>query len=57
MTTLDWTMVLGYFGILAALTGWVVATNKDTKDEYFLAGRSLGWFIVGASIFASNIGS
>jgi solute:Na+ symporter, SSS family len=57
MTTLDWTMVIGYFGILAALTGWVVATNKDTKDEYFLAGRNLGWFIVGASIFASNIGS
>ena len=57
MTTLDWLMVLGYFGVIGGLTAWVVATNKDTKDEYFLAGRNVGWLIVGASIFASNIGS
>jgi SSS family solute:Na+ symporter len=57
MTTLDWVMVLGYFGVIGALTAWVVATNKDTKDDYFLAGRNVGWLIVGASIFASNIGS
>jgi SSS family solute:Na+ symporter len=31
--------------------------NKDTADDYFLASRNLGWIIVGASIFASNIGS
>ena len=31
--------------------------NKDTAEDYFLAGRGLGWFVVGASIFASNIGS
>ena len=57
MTTLDWLMVLGYFGVIGALTAWVVSTNKDTKDEYVLAGRNVGWLIVGASIFASNIGS
>jgi SSS family solute:Na+ symporter len=34
-----------------------VRQNRDTADDYFLAGRNLGWFIVGASIFASNIGS
>jgi SSS family solute:Na+ symporter len=50
-------MVLGYFGVIGALTAWVVSTNKDTKDDYFLAGRNIGWLIVGASIFASNIGS
>jgi SSS family solute:Na+ symporter len=57
MTTLDWIIILAYFGVLAALTWWVISTNKDTKDDYFLAGRNLGWLIVGASIFASNIGS
>ncbi|MBO8131542.1 MAG: sodium/solute symporter [Candidatus Marinimicrobia bacterium] len=31
--------------------------QKKTADDYFLAGRHLGWFIIGASIFASNIGS
>ena len=30
--------------------------NKNTED-YFLAGRNVGWFVIGASIFASNIGS
>jgi solute:Na+ symporter, SSS family len=57
MATLDWLIILAYFGVLAALTWWVVRRNTDTADDYFLAGRNLGWIIVGASIFASNIGS
>ena len=36
---------------------WVIKSGKETTDDYFLAGRNLGWFVVGASIFASNIGS
>ena len=31
--------------------------EKDDSSQYFLANRNLGWFIVGASLFASNIGS
>src|SRR5207245_11425935 len=31
--------------------------NKGTADDYFLAGRNLGWCLVGATMFASNIGS
>jgi SSS family solute:Na+ symporter len=57
MTTLDWLIVLGYFLVLAGLTLWVMKRNKNTADDYFLASRNLGWVIVGASIFASNIGS
>jgi SSS family solute:Na+ symporter len=57
MTTLDWLVIALYFGLLLALTWWVIRKNKDTADDYFLAGRGLGWLIVGASIFASNIGS
>ena len=30
---------------------------QNTSDDYFLSGRNLGWFVIGASIFASNIGS
>ena len=36
---------------------WVVRKGKDSAADYFLAGRNLGWWIIGASIFASNIGS
>lgn len=57
MTGTDWVIIALYFGLLLALTWWVILKNKDTADDYFLAGRNLGWFIVGASIFASNIGS
>ena len=57
MTGIDWLIILLYFAMLFAMTWWVVLKNKDTPDDYFLAGRNLGWFIVGASIFASNIGS
>ena len=57
LTQVDWIVILAYFGILAGIAWWVILKSKDTADDYFLAGRNLGWFIVGASIFASNIGS
>jgi SSS family solute:Na+ symporter len=54
---IDWIVILGYFCIILALAWWVIKQRQDTSTDYFLAGRHLGWFIVGASIFASNIGS
>lgn len=57
MTSFDWTFIVGYFAVLLGLAWWVIRQGKDTADDYFLAGRNLGWFVVGASIFASNIGS
>ncbi|MEO5821873.1 MAG: sodium:solute symporter [Vicinamibacteraceae bacterium] len=57
MQLLDWLVVLGYFVVLFGVAWWVIKSGKDTTDDYFLAGRNLGWFVVGASIFASNIGS
>lgn len=54
---LDWLAIVGYFGILACVGWWVVRKSKNTTDDYFLAGRNLGWWVIGASIFASNIGS
>jgi SSS family solute:Na+ symporter len=57
LASLDWVVIAGYFGILLGLAWWVILKSKDTADDYFLAGRNLGWFVIGASIFASNIGS
>jgi SSS family solute:Na+ symporter len=57
MTTLDWLVIAAYFGLLLGLVWWSVRRSRNTADDYFLAGRNLGWMIVGASIFASNIGS
>jgi solute:Na+ symporter, SSS family len=57
MEAWDWVMIGGYFSLLLGVAWWVISKNKDTAADYFLAGRNLGWWIVGASIFASNIGS
>ncbi len=54
---LDWIIIAGYFAIILGLAWWVIKQRQDTSTDYFLAGRHLGWLIVGASIFASNIGS
>ena len=54
---LDWLAIAAYFGVLLGVAWWVIRKGKDTADDYFLAGRNLGWWVVGASIFASNIGS
>ncbi len=56
-STLDW-VVLGLF--CAALIGivvWVSMMKEETSSDYFLAGRDATWIAIGASIFASNIGS
>src|SRR5437899_5612408 len=57
LTALDWLAIAFYFGILLGVAWWVVKLRKDTATDYFLAGRNLSWWIIGASIFASNIGS
>ncbi|RPJ64669.1 MAG: hypothetical protein EHM23_00090, partial [Acidobacteria bacterium] len=57
ITPIDWVMIALYFAILLTVAWWVVRKGKDTAADYFLAGRNLGWWIIGASIFASNIGS
>ncbi len=54
---LDWVIILLYFGVILGLAWWVIRQRQETSSDYFLAGRHLGWFVIGASIFASNIGS
>lgn len=53
----DWIVVLLYFVVIAGVSWWTMRKKKDSAEDYFLAGRHLGWFVIGASIFASNIGS
>jgi SSS family solute:Na+ symporter len=57
VVVIDWVVVALYFAVVLGLAWWVILQKKDTAAEYFLAGRHLGWFVIGASIFASNIGS
>jgi len=54
---IDWLVIGGYFLLIGWLAWWVIRQPTDTPADYFLAGRHLGFMIVGASIFSSNIGS
>ncbi len=57
MTTLDW-IVLGLFAAgLIGIVVWVLRKKEENTTDYFLAGRDATWLAIGASIFASNIGS
>ena len=56
MHNFDWIVIALYFLILAAIA-WCSSKKQNSTKDYFLAGRHAAWFIVGASLFASNIGS
>lgn len=57
LALIDWIFIVLYFILILGIAWWVIRQKNETSDDYFLAGRNLGWFVVGASIFASNIGS
>jgi len=56
---IDWAFILGYFALVFGIAYWAYLKEKQsqTSTEYFLAGRNLGWWVIGASVFSSNIGS
>ncbi len=56
LASLDWVVVAAYFMVLIGIVWWS-SKKQDTTADYFLAGRNMGWFVIGASLFASNIGS
>ena len=59
LTTLDWIIIGAYFIAVFAIAYRVThgEHTRDSAGNYFLGGRHTGWFVIGASLFASNIGS
>jgi SSS family solute:Na+ symporter len=53
----DWVIVCIYFLILLGIAWWSMKQKQRSTADYFLASRHIGWFVIGASIFASNIGA
>lgn len=56
LATIDWVLIGVYFLLLTGIVWWS-SRKQHTSEDYFLAGRNIAWFAVGASLFASNIGS
>src|SRR5256885_12759912 len=54
---LDFVVIASYFLVLLGIGWWAARREKAVSSDFFLASRDVGWLAVGASLFASNIGS
>ncbi|ROL42954.1 Sodium/myo-inositol cotransporter 2 [Anabarilius grahami] len=58
LATTDIVVLVIYFLLVLAVGLWSMwKTKRSTVDGYFLAGKNMTWWPVGASLFASNVGS
>ncbi|NVJ71631.1 MAG: sodium/solute symporter [Alphaproteobacteria bacterium] len=59
MGSLDWGVLGLYFFVIFGVAFWAGRQERKgaESEDFFLAGRNVGWFVIGASLFASNIGS
>ncbi|MCB0341771.1 MAG: sodium/solute symporter [Pseudobdellovibrionaceae bacterium] len=56
ISNIDLVLLFLYFVVVLAI-GWHFAKRHSGSEDYFLAGRKLGWATIGFSLFASNISS
>lgn len=57
MALLDWVVIGVFFIALIGIIVWVMRQKQNNAADYFLGGKDATWIAIGASIFASNIGS
>jgi len=57
LSIVDILVIAAYFLLLSAIAYWAARREKNVSADFFLASRDVGWLAVGASLFASNIGS
>lgn len=57
MQLLDWIVIALFLVALVGIIWWVVRQKQNNAADYFLGGKDATWIAIGASIFASNIGS
>ncbi len=59
MESFDWGVLALYFIVIFGVAFWAGRQERKggESEDFFLAGRNVGWFVIGASLFASNIGS
>ncbi|MBP3662059.1 MAG: sodium:solute symporter [Bacteroidales bacterium] len=57
MHLLDWIVIGLFCAGLIGIVIWVMKQKQNSSADYFLGGKDATWIAIGASIFASNIGS
>ena len=48
-------IIIGIYFVMVFGIGFYFSRKERTSEGYFLAGRNIGWFAIGASLFVSNI--
>ncbi len=56
-SSIDLLVLVAYLIIVLSLGFYYSRRSDENYSDYFLAGRNIGWFTVGISIFATNISS
>ncbi|MCB0594114.1 MAG: sodium/sugar symporter [Lewinellaceae bacterium] len=51
----DYCIFIAYGLIIVGIAFWVTRKGEKTSEDYFLAGKSLPWWAIGASLIAANI--
>src|ERR1700733_10873556 len=54
LAPVDLVIIAVYFVLVFGI-GFYFSRKERTSEDYFLAGRNIGWFAIGASLFVSNI--
>ncbi|XP_066111117.1 sodium/glucose cotransporter 1-like [Saccopteryx bilineata] len=58
VNALDIMVMIFFFLLVLGIGLWaMLSSNRATVQDFFLAGRSLAWWLIGASLLASNIGT
>jgi SSS family solute:Na+ symporter len=52
---IDYTVFIVYALTIVGIAYWVTRKKNKTSEDYFLAGKSLPWWAIGASLIAANI--
>ncbi|MAR56981.1 MAG: SSS family solute/sodium (Na+) symporter [Rickettsiales bacterium] len=54
LSTLDM-IIIGIYFVLIMYHGWWAGKKHQGEEDYFLAGRCLPWYLIGLSLYASNM--
>ncbi|MCB0548289.1 MAG: sodium/sugar symporter [Phaeodactylibacter sp.] len=52
---IDYAIFIAYGVLIVGIAYWVTRKGEKTSEDYFLAGKSLPWWAIGASLIAANI--
>lgn len=57
LTPADIVIIVAYLALTFGVALWTICKGRGNLKNYFLAGRSMVWWPIGLSLFASNIGT